>query len=97
VSPDVLARVKQAAEELGYRPNRLARGLRPQRTHTLALIVPDIANPFYPAVQMPVVRAYVVPGFACLGCPIFASSHGGHMHGAPVRACVRQRTLVRLG
>jgi LacI family transcriptional regulator len=42
-------RVRQAIEELGYRPSGLARSLRLQRSETIALIVPDIANPFYPA------------------------------------------------
>ena len=41
-------RVRQAIEELGYRPSSLARSLRLQRSQTIALIVPDIANPFYP-------------------------------------------------
>jgi LacI family transcriptional regulator len=41
-------RVRQAIEELGYRPSGLARSLRLQRSETIALVVPDIANPFYP-------------------------------------------------
>jgi LacI family transcriptional regulator len=47
VSPDARARVEQAIAELGYVPSRLARGLSAQRTGTLALIVPDVANPFF--------------------------------------------------
>jgi LacI family transcriptional regulator len=43
-------RVRQAIDQLGYRPSGLARGLRLQRSETIALIVPDIANPFYPMV-----------------------------------------------
>jgi LacI family transcriptional regulator len=45
VSPDKRARVERAIAELGYIPSRLARGLSAQRTGTLALIVPDVANP----------------------------------------------------
>jgi LacI family transcriptional regulator len=41
------ARVREAAKELNYRPNRLARGLRLKRTQTLGLITPDITNPFF--------------------------------------------------
>ena len=41
-------RVRLAIEELGYRPSSLARSLRLRRSETIALIVPDIANPFYP-------------------------------------------------
>lgn len=47
VSPEVEARVWEAVAALGYRPNRLARGLRRKRTHVLGLIVPDSANPFF--------------------------------------------------
>jgi LacI family transcriptional regulator len=47
VSPESRRRVEQAISELGYVPSRLARGLSRQRTGTLALIVPDVANPFF--------------------------------------------------
>jgi LacI family transcriptional regulator len=47
VSPGARARVEQAIAELGYVPSRLARGLSAQRTRTLAVIVPDVANPFF--------------------------------------------------
>jgi LacI family transcriptional regulator len=47
VSPDTRRRVEQAILELGYVPSRLARGLSRQRTRTLALVVPDVANPFF--------------------------------------------------
>lgn len=41
--------VLKVVQELGFRPNEVARSLRTQRTDTVALIIPDIANPFYPA------------------------------------------------
>jgi LacI family transcriptional regulator len=47
VSPDTRRRVEQAISELGYVPSRLARGLSRQRTGTIAVIVPDVANPFF--------------------------------------------------
>ncbi|HSJ53047.1 MAG TPA: LacI family DNA-binding transcriptional regulator, partial [Anaerolineae bacterium] len=34
-------------DRLGYRPSGIARGLATQRTNTLGLVVPDIANPFF--------------------------------------------------
>ncbi|WP_407569432.1 LacI family DNA-binding transcriptional regulator [Deinococcus altitudinis] len=40
-------RVEQAAAELGYRPNVLARGLRTRGSRTIGLIVTDILNPFH--------------------------------------------------
>jgi LacI family transcriptional regulator len=47
VRPEVRAVVLSAVRELGYIPNRLARGLRSRRSQTLGLIVPDITNPFF--------------------------------------------------
>jgi LacI family transcriptional regulator len=43
-------RVTAMAEHLGYRPNRAARGLITGRTGNLGLILPDLANPFFPSV-----------------------------------------------
>lgn len=40
-------RVLAAIAQLGYRPNAVARSLVRQRTHTLGLVVPDNANPFF--------------------------------------------------
>jgi LacI family transcriptional regulator len=47
VSEAVRKRVLEAIDELGYVPSRIARGLRSSRTHTLALIVTDVTNPFF--------------------------------------------------
>jgi LacI family transcriptional regulator len=48
VAPATRDRVLAAIEELGYRPNQMARSLRTSRTNTVALVIPDITNPFYP-------------------------------------------------
>ena len=42
--------VLAAVEELGYRPNLLAKGLKTRRTYTLGLLIPDIQNPFFTSV-----------------------------------------------
>jgi LacI family transcriptional regulator len=47
VSDEVRLRVLDAMKALNYRPNALARSLRMGQTHTLALILPDSANPFF--------------------------------------------------
>jgi LacI family transcriptional regulator len=40
-------RVEQAIDELEYRPSSVARSLTSKRTHTVGVLVADIANPFY--------------------------------------------------
>lgn len=44
-------RVLRAMDQLGYVPNKFAQSLRTQKTFTIASIIPDITNPFYPAFQ----------------------------------------------
>jgi LacI family transcriptional regulator len=48
VSAEARRRIMDAIEQLGYRPNVLARGLRAGRSLTVGLVIPDITNPFYP-------------------------------------------------
>lgn len=50
VSPATRAKVEQALSELGYQPNLLARALKTQRTGTIAVVIADITNPFYPEI-----------------------------------------------
>ena len=50
VSPQLKRRVKAAIAKLGYQPNLVARSLAMRKSHTLGMIVPDIANPFWPEV-----------------------------------------------
>jgi LacI family transcriptional regulator len=47
VEPATAARVEAAIDELDYRPNALARSMRRGTTHTVGVIIPDIANPFF--------------------------------------------------
>ena len=48
VSPNTRKNVLEKINELGYKPNSIARGLALQKTNTLGLIIPDISNPFFP-------------------------------------------------
>lgn len=43
-------RVLDAVKTTGYQPSQLARGLRRDKTNILAMIIPDILNPFFPGV-----------------------------------------------
>ena len=68
VSPETRERVKDAIQELGYVPNRLARSLRLKRTNTLALVVTDITNPFWTTVARGVEDAAQDAGFTVILC-----------------------------
>ena len=57
IPSQTIERIKKVAHELNYKPNRFAKALRTNRTQTLACIIPDITNPFYPALVKGVQRA----------------------------------------
>jgi LacI family transcriptional regulator len=61
-------RVELAVRELGYRPNVVARNLRTRRSHVIAVIVPDITNPFYGTVTRGLADAVDGAGFASYVC-----------------------------
>ncbi|MGP0049495.1 MAG: LacI family DNA-binding transcriptional regulator [Solirubrobacteraceae bacterium] len=48
VDPSTAKRVLEVAQRLGYAPNASARSLVTRRTRTIAVVVSDITNPFYP-------------------------------------------------
>jgi DNA-binding LacI/PurR family transcriptional regulator len=50
VRPTTRDRVLTAAAQLGYQPNRAARGLITGRTGNLGIVVPDLNNPFFTGV-----------------------------------------------
>lgn len=51
VAPETRSLVLKRAEEMGYRPNPLARSMITRRTQIVGLVVSGITNPFYPEVM----------------------------------------------
>ncbi|GAB6152788.1 ribose operon transcriptional repressor RbsR [Desulfosporosinus burensis] len=49
VNPETAGQVLKAIEQLQYEPNAVARGLAGKKMGIIALILPDILNPFFPA------------------------------------------------
>ena len=47
-SANTVRRVQEAAAELGYRPNVLARSLKAGRSRMIGIVVAYLDNPFYP-------------------------------------------------
>jgi LacI family transcriptional regulator len=68
VAPETRARVLKVAEELGYRPNRLAQGLVRRRSFALGIIVPGFANPVNSAIISGAERVAAEAGYAVLLC-----------------------------
>jgi LacI family transcriptional regulator len=57
VSPETRARVLAALADLDYRISPSARALRTGRHHAIGLLLPDLANPFFPALAQAVTDA----------------------------------------
>lgn len=70
VNPDTAERVLQVAKRLGYRRNNAAASLRSGRSHSIAVIVSDIANPFFAEICRNIENIAYKDGFTV----IFASS-----------------------
>ena len=47
ISDQVVEKVQKYIDEVGYKPNTLARSLRTGKTNTIGLLVESIANPFF--------------------------------------------------
>ncbi len=68
VKADTKRRILQAAKDLKYRPNAIARGLVKRRTHTFGLIIPDITNPFFPEIARGIEDAAQGAGYSVFLC-----------------------------
>ena len=68
VNEDVVARVRQAAEELQYQPSRAARSLRAKQTTIIGLLITDIQNPFFTALVRGVEDVAQRNGFSLILC-----------------------------
>jgi LacI family transcriptional regulator len=66
VNEETRARVRAAAEELGYRRDIVASGLRRGRSSTIAVVVADIANPYIAPVVRGIENALEGRGFMAL-------------------------------
>jgi LacI family transcriptional regulator len=68
VREETMLRVRSAAEQLGYRPNGLARSLRRKQSLTIGLIVPDISNPFFAEIGRGLEEASFNAGYNVIFC-----------------------------
>jgi LacI family transcriptional regulator len=68
VDRELVARVREAAEELGYQPNGPARNLRRQEAAVVALIISDVENPFFTAIARGVEDVAHEVGYSVVLC-----------------------------
>jgi LacI family transcriptional regulator len=68
VSEELRERVLRAMQQLDYRPNVLARGLRMGETKTIGLIVPDNTNPFFAEIARTIESTGFQHGYSVILC-----------------------------
>lgn len=68
IRPETRQRVLETSEELGYRPNDLARALLQQRSSVIGLVIPDISNPYYPGLVRGVEDIASTAGYRIVLC-----------------------------
>jgi LacI family transcriptional regulator len=88
-SPDIVERVRRAADELGYTPNAQAQALARASTGLLGLVVHDIADPYFAVVASGVQRAASAAGRQML---LAVSSRDPDIELACIESFVAHRT-----
>ena len=66
VSESTRRRVSEAVKVTGYRINRAARNLRTQRAHSVLVLLPDLANPFFSTILEGISRNLSQQGYSML-------------------------------
>lgn len=94
VRPELEERVQQAIAALDYRPSRRARALRTKQSEMIALVIPDIVNPFFTELARGAEHVMREAGYSLVLCntddnPEYERSYveiiqGEHMPGAIV-------------
>ncbi len=68
VSKELRDQILKVAKEMEYQPNSFARGLLNKRSYTIGLVIPDITNPFFPAVARGVEDVAQRNGYTLILC-----------------------------
>ncbi len=68
ISPETRQKVLDAIKDTGYVPNSIARSMITKSTKTIGLIIPDIANPFFPEIARGVEDKAKDEGFTTILC-----------------------------
>jgi LacI family transcriptional regulator len=66
ISQTAEKKVREVMERLNYHPNEIARGLAKKKTRTIALIIPDITNPFFPELVVAIEEVAKSKGYSII-------------------------------
>ena len=89
VNKKTLARVQEAIEELGYRPNAFARGLMLRKSDIVGLVLPDLHGEFYSEI---IRGANIQARESGYNLVVSSAREGDDSHS--LLSAIRQRTLL---
>lgn len=104
ISETSRARILDLAAATGYRPNRLARSLKLQRTHVIGMLIPDVTNPLFSALFRAVDEVASATGYQVILCntgdsPVRLEQHlealsEGHVDGVLIATAHRTDPVI---
>lgn len=80
VAEPLATRIVEAAQRLGYRPNRMAAGLRTKTSMTVMLVLSDIANATFPVLVHAIEKTLAKANYSLL----VAHAETGYPHKSPL-------------
>lgn len=86
LSEAIAERIERAINDLGYRPNQMARGLKRGRTRLIGMLVADIRNPYSIAVMHGVETACRLHGYNLVVCNTDRNDEQERQHLAALRS-----------
>lgn len=66
ITENVVEKVREAATQLGYRPNRAASSLRTSKSMTIGILIPDITNTLFPPIVRGIESVMEPAGYASI-------------------------------
>ncbi|HXN02329.1 MAG TPA: LacI family DNA-binding transcriptional regulator [Candidatus Dormibacteraeota bacterium] len=100
IAPPTRMRIEALLRETEYRPNGVARGLKLRQTLVLAVVIPDITNPFFAALFRGVEDAASPRGYNVLLCntdgsPARQRSHLQSLHARRVDGVIMASSFLK--
>src|ERR1700674_1691866 len=100
IAPATRSRIEALLRETEYRPNGVARGLKLRQTLVLAVVIPDITNPFFAALFRGVEDAASPRGYNVLLCntdgsPTRQRSHLQSLHARRVDGVIMASSFLK--
>ena len=86
LSEAIAERIERAINDLGYRPNQMARGLKRGRTRLIGMLVADIRNPYSIAIMHGVETACRLHGYNLVVCNTDRNDEQERQHLAALRS-----------